>query len=956
MGENIDESLYSRQLYVLGYEAMERMLKSTVLIRGMNGLGQEVAKNVCLAGVKKVYINDPTVVSVQDLCTGFYLTEEDVGLRRDTAVLKKLRSLNTYVQVEVVEDVRSYSEYSCIVACGLSIGEQVALDNACREKGICFVGCQERGVFSQVFCDFGEEFLVIDPTGEVQAMGVINDIDDNGVLTTIEGERHNLEDGDLIKITENKSYEGQMFEVKVVSPYKLQLRRIRDMSMLQEENSSKMANTSRMSFVVSQGGYFEQQKKTQVLSFKRLEDLLESPTIMNFDYSDTERALAIHRCFVLLDEFKRRHGRMPQPRNDVDAEAFCDMFEKTFGKSKYADLVRLFSQQPPGSLVPICSIIGGFVAQEVLKACSGKFHPLFQFMYFDSVQCLPNETGNDFSRENSRYDPLIELLGKKNVEKIFNARVFVVGAGAIGCEHLKNFAMLGLGSKGVVYITDMDSIEQSNLNRQFLFGPSDVSKMKSEVAARELKRLNPDVNVVSFNLKVGHETENVFGDRFYRGIDFVANALDNVESRLYIDERCVFNKKAMFETGTLGTKGNSQVVLPDMTESYASSRDPPEKSIPLCTIRNFPNLIEHTIEWALNEFRTVFHDNIISISDHLSAPPSERDNEDAQRLLESAPTSAEQCVEKAAYLFKRYFYDSINSLLESFPPDAVTQENIPFWTPPKRPPASIAFDINDPLHVLFILSASNLYAYCYGVPHKITKATALDVIREKTKVGTFEEEVVDLATHPSSLPRLYPVEFEKDNDLNHHVDFIYACANLRANNYKIQNASRHTVKGIAGRIIPAIATTTALISGISVLEMMKFIFSSALDNYKNAFVNLALPYLATSTPIPPTKSEYYFKEGERVSFTIWDRFEMEDQRLEDLIAHFKEKHQAVITMMMVDGALVYMDTDKKTQSNLSKYVSELSKSEMNAVVDVVFENTECESFPPIVVDVSQKSK
>ncbi len=65
---------------------------------------------------------------------------------------------------------------------------------------------------------------------------------------------------------------------------------------------------------------------------------------------------------------------------------------------------------------------------------------------------------------------------------------------------------------------------------------------------------------------------------------------------MYMDRRCVYYKKSLLESGTLGTKGNVQVVIPNITESYSSSQDPPEKSIPICTLKNFPNAIEHTLQ------------------------------------------------------------------------------------------------------------------------------------------------------------------------------------------------------------------------------------------------------------------------------------------------------------------------------------------------------------------------
>ena len=108
--------------------------------------------------------------------------------------------------------------------------------------------------------------------------------------------------------------------------------------------------------------------------------------------------------------------------------------------------------------------------------------------------------------------------------------------------------------------------------------------------------MNPDVKITAHQNRVGPETESMYGDEFFASIDGVANALDNVQARLYMDNRCVFYRKPLLESGTLGTKGNTQVVIPDLTESYGSSQDPPEKSIPICTLKNFPNAIEHTLQ------------------------------------------------------------------------------------------------------------------------------------------------------------------------------------------------------------------------------------------------------------------------------------------------------------------------------------------------------------------------
>jgi len=172
-------------------------------------------------------------------------------------------------------------------------------------------------------------------------------------------------------------------------------------------------------------------------------------------------------------------------------------------------LIKELAYTAAGNLPAICSVIGGIVAQEVLKAVSGKFGPIHQFLFFDATEIIPpNLTEADvqpvrrrahgcgvarvpapalrsrcplasacgvWRQVNSRYDAQIKVIGRALQEKVQDQRQFLVGAGAIGCEMLKNWALMGLGTRnGHITVTDMDTIEQSNLNRQFLFRPNDI--------------------------------------------------------------------------------------------------------------------------------------------------------------------------------------------------------------------------------------------------------------------------------------------------------------------------------------------------------------------------------------------------------------------------------------------------------------------------------------------------
>ena len=107
---------------------------------------------------------------------------------------------------------------------------------------------------------------------------------------------------------------------------------------------------------------------------------------------------------------------------------------------------------------------------------------------------------------------------------------------------------------------------------------SDVQP-KSSAAAKAAKAINPALNVHHQANRVSPETEMVFDDTFWEGLDLVVNALDNVNARLYVDSRCVYFQKPLLESGTLGTKCNTQMVIPNSTENYGASRDPPEKQV-----------------------------------------------------------------------------------------------------------------------------------------------------------------------------------------------------------------------------------------------------------------------------------------------------------------------------------------------------------------------------------------
>lgn len=188
------------------------------------------AKNICLAGVKSLTLYDPAPVELADLGTQFFLKESDVGQPRDQSSSQPLAELNRYVPVNVYKgqlDEAAISKFQVCVIFALSsagsffniqliiclqvvvltdatLDKQLEINAMTRAKGTHFISANTAGVFSSVFCDFGEKFVCVDPNGEQALQGMVVDIDQDkeATVTALDESRHGLEDGDYVTFSE----------------------------------------------------------------------------------------------------------------------------------------------------------------------------------------------------------------------------------------------------------------------------------------------------------------------------------------------------------------------------------------------------------------------------------------------------------------------------------------------------------------------------------------------------------------------------------------------------------------------------------------------------------------------------------------------------------------------------------------------------------------------------------
>ncbi|XP_022755548.1 ubiquitin-activating enzyme E1 1-like isoform X1 [Durio zibethinus] len=936
---DIDEDLHSRQLALYGRETMRRLFASNILISGMQGLGAEIAKNLILAGVKSVTLHDEGVVELWDLSSNFVFSENDVGKNRALASVQKLQELNNAVVISTLTTMltkEQLSDFQAVVFTDISLAKALEFNDYCHNHrpSISFIKAEVRGLFGSVFCDFGPEFTVFDVDGEEPHTGIIASISNDypALVSCVDDERLEFQDGDLVIFSEVQGMtelnDGKPRKIKSARPYSFTL----------EEDTTNFGTYMK-------GGIVTQVKQSKVLNFKQLREAIKDPgDFLLSDFSKFDRPPLLHIAFQALDKFISEFGSFPVAGSEEDAQKLTSIaanINECLGEGKVEDinpkLLKHFAFGARAVLNPMAAMFGGIVGQEVVKACSGKFHPLFQFFYFDSVESLPAEPvdPSDFKPLNSRYDAQISVFGSKLQKKLEDAKVFIVGSGALGCEFLKNVALMGVscGSQGKLTITDDDVIEKSNLSRQFLFRDWNIGHAKSTVAASAAASINPQLKIEALQNRVGPETECVFNDAFWENLTVVINALDNVNARLYVDQRCLYFQKPLLESGTLGAKCNTQMVIPHLTENYGASRDPPEKQAPMCTVHSFPHNIDHCLTWARSEFEGLLEKTPAEVNAYLSNPveyaTSMRNAADAQakdnleRILECLDREKcetfQDCVTWARLRFEDYFVNRVKQLIFTFPEDAATSTGAPFWSAPKRFPHPLQFSAADPSHLHFIMAASILRAETFAipVPDRVKNSKMLAEAVEKVIVPDFlpkegvkietDEKATNLSTASvddaavinellfklelcrNNLPsgfRMKPIQFEKDDDTNHHMDLIAGLANMRARNYSIPEVDKLKAKFIAGRIIPAIATSTAMATGLVCLELYKVLDGAhKVEDYRNTFANLALPLFSMAEPVPPKVLKH-----RDMSWTVWDRWILRDNpTLRELIQWLKEK-------------------------------------------------------------------
>ena len=741
----MDSKLYSRQIYAIGEDTMKKIITSTCIISGMTGLGIEVAKNIALSGVRKIILHDKFDMnnSVNKSNNYFCRNEEISNKNFYKKIMNEIKKLNTNVKIGFVR-ILNYNiikKSNVLIMCDQNMFECISYNEFCRNNDIKFIMIKSNGLVGMIFSDYGNKYIYKDDNGEPYKNGIISEINEN-IVTTFDP--HGMYTGDKVVLNMGSK---KVYEIKVISRNKF------------EVNSNEIKDDSTVQYKM-----FTEHKNRKTTKFKSLLDNILSPVFENGENNNF-----IHFITVGIDLWKLINYTNVCPER-ANVNTLDEIFKciQLMAKIKYDDndieRVKKIVYTNRGNLCPINSIIGGMCGQEIINVIGEKFRPIKQLRYIDFSYILPTDylaiNSSEFIRQNDNYDEQRIIFGNKYINLLKNIRPFIIGAGAIGCEYAKITACMGMKQQ---YIIDDDSIEKSNLSRQFLFGIDDIGKSKAQTVSEKIFQIDNNITITPFTNKFSTKS-NAVGKTLMDNVDILLGGVDNIETRLDIDYASMLFQKPYIDAGTMGTKGNIQTIIPMATEQYSALRDHVDESVPLCTIKMFPYKYEHIVSYALDVFAEYFG------------------KEDALNVI----YETDNLMEYANEIFNKLFIIDIQNIIDKYPLNHI-QDGESFWSGARRFPKIVIYNESNSEHLDFVNSFVN-----------------------------------EFQCIKSSKNKIKYIEFNKEND--NHVNIISSIAYIRANIYNIPVQSKLNTKKIAGNIIPALNTTTSIVAGYAGIEIYKIIY------------------------------------------------------------------------------------------------------------------------------------
>ena len=458
---------------------------------------------------------------------------------------------------------------------------------------------------------------------------------------------------------------------------------------------------------------------------------------------------------------------------------------------------------------------------------------------------------------------------------------------------------------GEIHIIDLDTIDLSNLNRQFLFRQEHIKKPKALVAKEVAHRFNPRVKLIAHHANI---KESRFNVEWFSQFNIAFNALDNLEARRHVNKMCLAAGVPLIESGTTGFNGQVQVIKKGVTACYDCSPKTTPKSFPVCTIRSTPSQSIHCIVWAKSYLLPELFGETEDATPELD---TSEDSENAQEIakLKEEAEALKNIRESmgsdsfAKQIFDKVFKDDIERLARM----------ADMW---KERPAPIALNFEELAKNTQGIDAST------SQDDQNTWTTAQNFVVFRDSLSRLAKRMADDKANALQSNLAPPIiTFDKDDDDT--LDFVTATANLRAQIFGIEPKSKFDTKQMAGNIIPAIATTNAMIAGLCVLQAFK-VLKGDLAKAKMMFLDRGN---LSSGRYDQPNPDCVVCGSEMARLAV----DIEKATLLDLVQDIlktKLSYSDEIEVMTEQG-LIY---DPDLEDNLDKRLSELGISESTTII------------------------
>ena len=333
-----DIALYDRQIRLWGIKAQEQLRAANVLLVGMKALSNEIAKNLVLAGIGSLTTLDHELVTEDDLCSQFLITEEDIGKNRAEAALPQAQKLNPRVQLfvdtaPVVSKLPEYfSAFDITIVTGLHIDVASNINASCRLYGRKFYAADTHGMYGYIFADLISHQFVIER--------------EKGNITTKVGADPKSTTASVVSVTEKRD-NNKVIEVVMKS---------------EEYSLFLLANSSPL------------------------------PSVIASNRRSRMKVRPLMSCLRALFDFERVSGGRLPAHNRADLELFTKLANEKHLELQLpmetlrSEFLRSFIQNLGSEISPVVAYLGGYLAQDVINVLGQREQPLQNLMLFDGEE------------------------------------------------------------------------------------------------------------------------------------------------------------------------------------------------------------------------------------------------------------------------------------------------------------------------------------------------------------------------------------------------------------------------------------------------------------------------------------------------------------------------------------------------------------------------------------------